>query len=144
MTLSSKQKKIALIVLIVIAGMAVLGGVATGIYFGVATIPVEGVVLEVGNNTPIANVSVTDGRNVVKTDENGKFKLGGWHKARFVTVTIPSGYWTEEYYQEIERNKNYTFTLEKLDKDQTNHTFMQVTDTEINEKGVGDWFNPAS
>lgn len=141
MTLSSKQKKIALIVLIVIAGMAVLGGVATGIYFGVATIPVEGVVLEVGNNTPIANVSVTDGRNVVKTDENGKFKLGGWHKARFVTVTIPSGYWTEEYYQEIERNKNYTFTLEKLDNDQTNHTFMQVTDTEINEKGVGDWFN---
>ncbi len=47
MTLSSKQKKIALIVLIVIAGMAVLGGVATGIYFGVSIIPVEGVVLGV-------------------------------------------------------------------------------------------------
>ena len=25
--------------------------------------------------TPIANVSVSDGRNVVKTDENGKFFL---------------------------------------------------------------------
>ena len=56
MTLSSKQKKIALIVLIVIAGMAVLGGVATGIYFGVATIPVEGVVLEVGNNSFLPDV----------------------------------------------------------------------------------------
>ena len=142
MTITSKQKKIALIVLIVIASMAILGGLVTGIYFGVATIPTQGYVLEEGSGRPIADVSVTDGRNVVKTDKDGKFKLKGWHKARFVTITNPTGYWTENYYQEIDRKtKEYTFTLKKKDVDETNHTFMQITDTEINEKGVGDWFN---
>ena len=135
MTITSKQKKIALIVLIVIASMAILGGLVTGIYFGVATIPTQGYVLEEGSGRPIADVSVTDGRNVVKTDKDGKFKLKGWHKARFVTITNPTGYWTENYYQEIDRKtKEYTFTLKKKDVDETNHTFMQITDTEINEK----------
>lgn len=142
MVLSQKTKKIALIVLIVLAGLAILGGVSTGIYFGVATIATEGVVLEEGTNSPIANVSVTDGRNVAKTNEKGEFKLKGWHKARFVTITNPTGYWTEEYYKEIDRKvDSYKFELTKVNTDQTNHTFMQITDTEINEKGVGDWFN---
>lgn len=142
MNISSKQKKVAIIVLIVLAVMAILGGLATGIYFGVATIPTEGIVIDAESNAPIANVSVTDGRNVVKTGEDGRFKLKGWHKARFVTITNPTGYWTEEYYQEIDRKTDdYTFTLTKRNTDDTNHTFMQITDTEINENGVGDWFN---
>lgn len=141
MTEISKQKKIALIILIVLVSLAVLGGVATGIYFGVATISTQGFVLEQDTDQPIANVSVTDGKNVVKTDSNGKFKLKGWHKARFVTITNPSGYWTENYYQEITRSKNeYNFTLKKVDADQTNHSFMQITDTEISNE-PGDWFN---
>ena len=73
MTEISKQKKIALIILIVLVSLAVLGGVATGIYFGVATISTQGFVLEQDTDQPIANVSVTDGKNVVKTDSNGKF-----------------------------------------------------------------------
>ena len=127
MNISSKQKKVAIIVLIVLVAMAILGGLATGIYFGVATIPTEGIVLDADNNTPIANVSVTDGRNVVQTGKDGRFKLNGWHKARFVTITNPTGYWTEEYYQEIDRKTDdYTFTLTKRNTDDTNHTFMQI------------------
>ena len=141
MTLSSKQNKIALIIIIVLASLVVLGGLGTGIYFGVTTIPTSGIVVEEGTNTPVANVSVTNGRHVVKTDKDGKFELKGWHKARFVAITNPSGYWTEDYYKEISRKtKEYKFTLEKLEIDQTNHTFLQVTDTEINENGVGEWF----
>lgn len=138
--MSARAKKIALICLIVFAGLAVLGGVATGIYFGVTIVPTSGVVLEEGSNTPIANVAVTDGKNVVKTDKNGVFELPGWHKARFVTITNPTGYWTEDYYKEIDRNvKEYKFYLTKTD-DKTNHTFMQISDTEISDSGVGDWF----
>lgn len=141
MTLSSKTKKIALIIVIVLVSLAILGGISTGIYFGVATIPTTGVVMD-SNNTPISNVSVTDGRNVVQTGSDGRFKLKGWHKARFVTITNPTGYWTDKYYQEIDRKtEEYQFTLNKKNIDETNHTFMQITDTEINEKGVGDWFN---
>ncbi|MDE6967559.1 MAG: PQQ-binding-like beta-propeller repeat protein, partial [Clostridia bacterium] len=124
-----------------LASLVVLGGLGTGIYFGVTTIPTSGIVVEEGTNTPVANVSVTNGRHVVKTDKDGKFELKGWHKARFVAITNPSGYWTEDYYKEISRKtKEYKFTLEKLEIDQTNHTFLQVTDTEINENGVGEWF----
>lgn len=140
MTLSSKTKKIALIIAIVLVSVAVLAGVSTGIYFGVTIIPVQGVVMDTNNN-PISNVSVTDGRNVVATDENGRFKLKGWHKGKFVVVTNPTGYWTEDYYKEIKRgNGDYKFTLEKTEE-KVKHTFMQVTDTEINENGVGDWFS---
>lgn len=135
MELSSKKKKISLIVIIVLASLLILGGLATGIYFGVATVPVKGVVLDEESKQPIAGVSVTDGRNVVKTNENGEFKLSGWHKARYVTITNPTGYWTEQYYQEISRSKGeYSFYLEKQKKDMTNHSFIQISDTEIHEK----------
>lgn len=46
---------------------------------------------------PIANVRVSDGRHVVKTDENGADTLPGDSKSRFVAVTTPSGCWTEDY-----------------------------------------------
>lgn len=47
---------------------------------------------------PLADVSVSDGRNVVKTDENGMFELKGYRKTRFIMVTPPAGYTTEKYY----------------------------------------------
>ena len=37
-----------------------------------------GTVTENGTNNPIAGVSVTDGRNVVKTNEKGGFEINGW------------------------------------------------------------------
>ena len=35
--------------------------------------PFSGTVTENGTGAPLANVSVTDGRNVVKTDEKGRY-----------------------------------------------------------------------
>ena len=37
-----------------------------------------GTVTENGTNNPIVGVSVTDGRNVVKTNEKGGFEINGW------------------------------------------------------------------
>ena len=83
--------------------------------------------MESGTDRPMANVSVTNGRDVVKTDENGMFKLDGWIKQRFITVTIPSGYWTEEYYLEIGKNTDgYDFYLDKKEKDETSHKFCKL------------------
>lgn len=94
--------------------------------------------------TPIANVSVSDGRNVVKTDENGKFFLKGYRKTRFITVTAPAGYWTENYYLSADKDKpeGYDFDLHKSDiAAGTAHSFLQISDTEIGENGVGEWIN---
>ena len=102
----------------------------------------SGTVTADGN--PIANVSVSDGRNVVKTDENGKFFLKGYRKTRFITVTAPAGYWTENYYLSADRNKaeGYDFDLQKSDiAAGSAHSFLQISDTEIGENGVGEWIN---
>lgn len=130
------KKKIAILVAIVLGACIVLGSIATGIYFGVTTIPCKGIVTD-ASGSPIADVSITDGKNVVKTDSTGAYKLDGWHKAKFVTVTIPSGYWTEDYYLPISRDtESYDFKLDKVNTDQTNHSFIQITDSEIGKEGA--------
>lgn len=108
-------------------------GYATG-YSG--TVTAEG--------KPLAGVSVTDGRNVVKTDENGRFHLRGYRKTRFITVTVPAGYAAENYYISADRGKKdgYDFELVKSDIAAGQaHSFIQISDTEVGEKGVGEWIN---
>ncbi len=96
------------------------------------------------DGNPIANVSVSDGRNVVKTDENGKFFLKGYRKTRFITVTAPAGYWTENYYLSADRNKaeGYDFDLQKSDiAAGSAQSYLKISDTEIGKNGVGEWIN---
>ena len=93
-----KTNKTVAIVLLVLAVMAVAAALATGIYYAVKHNRFSGYVYESGTGKPLAGVAVTNGRDVVKTDENGYYRLDGWLKDRFVTVTIPSGYWTEDFY----------------------------------------------
>ncbi len=131
-----------IILLSVLACILILG-IGIGIAMRVHTIPCTGKVVLKGTNEGIQHVSVTDGRHVVKTDSDGNFKLSGWCKSKFVAVTIPSGYWTEDYYIPIEKEKStYVFELDKAKKDRTNHNFLQVSDTEIGEKGAEpQWIN---
>lgn len=137
--MKAKSKKVLKIVAIVLAALIVAGAIATGIYFGVQSERCSGYVRD-AEGAPMEGVSVTNGRQVVKTDENGRYVLDGWLKDRFVTITIPSGYWTEDYYLEIgSAREGYDFTLEKLDEELTDHTFLQVSDSEVGEDGVGDW-----
>lgn len=105
--------------------------------------PYSGVVTELEGGAPVSDVSVTDGRNVAKTDENGKFELKGWRKSRFVTITVPSGYKTDDFYIPVEKGKeSYDFVLEKSELTaQENHCFVQISDTEIGEKGTGEWLD---
>lgn len=134
--MTSKARKAIAITTIVIAALAALGGVIAGIWFGVNAGKFQGYVRDEAGE-PIAGVSVTNGRDVVKTDENGFYELDGWLKDRFVTVTIPSGYWTEDFYRD-ENSDNFDFVLQRRD-DMTDHTFLQVADSEVGAGGVGPW-----
>lgn len=123
-----------LCICIVVAGVLIFTLISKG-YTGTVT--------ESGTGAPIANVCVTDGRNVVKTNENGEFKLSGWRKSHFVTVTVPSGYQTDNFYIPVEKSReSYDFTFEKSDLSaQENHCFLQISDTEIGENGAGEWLD---
>ena len=142
------KKRIAAVLIIAIVAAAALSGIGVGIYFAAQNEKFEGFVYVNGvdgEKTPLANVSVTNGRDVVKTDGNGRYVLDGWLKERFVTITIPSGYWTEKYYVDTKKkdvnNKEINFYLDKKEIDESEHTFLQVSDSEIGESGVGEWID---
>lgn len=142
MNMSKKAKIIAG----VIVGVVVVALAATGITLAVLFAskgPFTGTVTDTSTNTPMAGVSVSDGRNVVKTDENGRFTLEGYHKSRFVTVTTPSGYVADSYYQHVEKDKeSYDFRLTPNEgMGSETHSFIQVADSEIGEGGVGPWID---
>ena len=100
----------------------------------------SGTVYDGSTGRPMASVAVSNGREVVLTDEAGRYVLSGWDKAGFITVTAPAGYWASDYYIPVSAGETgYDFTLDKLDRDLTNHTFLQVTDSEVGAGGAGAW-----
>ena len=136
------SKKSIIIITVLIVIIAIVGAVS-GYFILTNDGPFTGIVTSAETGEPMENVSVTDGRNVAKTDSNGRFKLNGWRKAKFITVTAPAGYWTEDYYIPVDGNSiSYDFTLEKSDiAAGSAHSFLQISDTEIGENGVGEWID---
>lgn len=103
----------------------------------------KGTVVDIDTNEPLAGVRVTDGIHVATTDENGRFSLKGWGNSSFVTVTMPAGYSSQEFYIPFERNKeSYDFKLKKDPRTaEAEHTFVQISDSEINASGAGEWLD---
>jgi len=84
----------------------------------------------------LEGISVSDGLNVVKTDANGMFNLPGHSRERFIFITTPSGYKTDNsYYKAIESDiVSYDFGLyvwnDRINNDGS-HRFVHISDTEI-------------
>ncbi|HOO25671.1 MAG TPA: PQQ-binding-like beta-propeller repeat protein [Clostridiales bacterium] len=124
--------------------MALIIALGTGAWSNLQALSLyKGTVYEEISGKPMANVVVTDGRNVVKTDADGKFALKGWAKTKFITVTTPSGYTAEEFYIPTKIGvKEYNFTLKKTEISPDGaHDFLAIADSEIGAGGVGDWIN---
>lgn len=138
-----KKKKIKALVASVVCAILLVAAITAISVLGLNKGPFSGRVTDYATDEPIANVCVTDGMNVVKTNGNGEFQLNGWRKSHFVTVTVPSGYQTDDYYIPVNKNtKSYDFTLNKSDiTAQTEHSFVQISDTEIGASGTGEWLD---
>ena len=89
---------------------------------------------------PLAGVMVTDGLNVVKTDKKGRFSLPGFEKTRFISITTPTGFETQQFYLSTKENrKSYDFILTESERTKPRkHSFVQITDTEVTG-GMGRW-----
>lgn len=84
----------------------------------------------------LAGISVTDGLNVVQTDNDGCFTLPGHSDERFVYLTLPAGYRSECFYQRIsEGQSRYDFALQpanpKSVKADGSHRFIHFSDTHM-------------
>ena len=94
----------------------------------------------------LQGVCVTDGLNVVETDARGRFALPGHDRARFITVTTPSGYKAvDSYYIPVAEGASYDFALTPFAAPigkKGEHAFIQLTDTEIfNTTDHEDWIS---
>lgn len=136
----SKKSIVTIVILIVVIAVV---GIVSGYFILTNDGPYTGVVTLADTGEPVEGVSVSDGRNVVKTDADGQFTLNGWRKSHFITVTAPAGYWTEDYYIPVDKKTaSYNFTLEKSEIAAGEaHSFIQISDTEIGENGVGEWID---
>lgn len=134
------MKKVIKIIVIVLLALAIIAGIVLFFIFK-SKGPFTGKVMENGSNTPLSGVMVTDGRNVVKTDKDGNFKLKGYYNSHFVTVTLPSGYSSDNFYIPVEKDKGgYDFYLDKDEKTaDESHSFIHISDTEVGKDGVGGW-----
>ena len=96
---------------------------------------------------PMAGVAVSDGLNVVKTASDGTFSLPGHDRERFIFITTPSGYKTDnKHYHRINGDQiSYDFGLQSYNggiKKDGSHKYVHIADTEIfNTENHGDWVN---
>ena len=66
----------------------------------------------VKDDGPVAGVIVTDGLVCVRTDAKGEFSIPARKGARFVSVTVPSGYCCADFYYPVSpATKSYYFWL---------------------------------
>lgn len=92
-----------------------------------------------GDNEPaLANVMVSDGLSVVKTDLHGSFWLPHNPDARFIFVVCPGDYTIPTFYQQILPDSSlYNFGLRPRAKKTGEACFIQISDTETSNDKAG-------
>ncbi|RHO74001.1 hypothetical protein DW083_04150 [Parabacteroides sp. AF48-14] len=95
----------------------------------------------------LKDVRVSDGLNVVRTNAEGLYTLPGHERERFIFITTPSGYKTDNrYYRRISgEEQTYDFGLQPWKgriRPDGSHKFIHISDTEIfNTDDQESWAN---
>lgn len=95
----------------------------------------------------LPGVAVSDGLHVVRTAADGSYTLPGHSRERFIFITTPSGYKTDnQHYRPIAAHQAaYDFGLQPCGsgiKKDGSHAYVHITDTEIfNTDDHEDWVN---
>jgi len=94
------------------------------------------------NGKGIKGVPVTDGINIVQTNEKGEYKLIGNGTSEYIYLTIPSGYeipienkvstFFKKTDKEKKKKQKIDFELKKSDRDDTKHAFIVWADPQVN------------
>ena len=88
----------------------------------------------IANGEGVAEVSVTDGYAVVKTDARGAYTLTPSTNAVFINITKPAGYAVlGDWYKPVAPVVDFTL---KAAQDENEYTFVHVTDTHTHSSSV--------
>ncbi|WP_316784369.1 calcineurin-like phosphoesterase family protein [Pedobacter frigiditerrae] len=92
------------------------------------------------NGKGVANVVVSDGFNVVKTDKDGNYIIEVNTLAKFVWLSTPSGYefktdsYLAKHYQNASANAKLNFELKALKQNDNKHNFIIWADPQVKNK----------
>ena len=89
---------------------------------------------------PLPHVPVSDGRNVVFTDEEGRFALPGWERAHVVNVGLLTECHDDWYLPVDGREDGYDFTVKPVVTGD-NFCFLHMSDSEIEGRSRNDWID---
>ena len=84
------------------------------------------------NGSPLVGISVSDGRNIAKTDENGCFELEGWEKTAFIYLNLLTEFDDEWYISTKDHNGDYDFSVVPA-RTSDDFCFLHTSDTEIDK-----------
>jgi len=88
----------------------------------------------------LAAVVVSDGFNVVQTDQQGYYSIDINTLAKFIWISTPSGYEFEtdsylaKYYEKLENKTALNFELKALKQDDNRHNFLIWADPQVKNK----------
>ena len=93
-----------------------------------------------GEGRPLAGVSVSDGRRIVTTNDRGGYELPlDGQSGRFVFVTLPRGYWSEEFYFPLETailEGGVDFELDRVEQPDR-FAFAFLADMHLERREIG-------
>ena len=89
----------------------------------------------------LSGVVVSDGLNVVQTDDKGRFEMDIDQDSRFVFISTPAGYTSATlegetlFYKRIGKKvKSYDFVVGVNPKDDKNHNLIVIADPQISDR----------
>lgn len=96
----------------------------------------QGTVYNTLTQKPVVGVTVTDGRNVTKTDAQGRYQLPGWDRAHLISVGLLTQV-HDDWYTPIEEGRHqYDFHVVPA-PERSPHTIIHLSDTEISASATG-------
>ena len=87
---------------------------------------------------PLANIPVSDGRNTVLTDNEGRFFLEGWERARIINVSVLTSRHNDWYICTEDHTGDYDFYIDPTPTDEV-FNFFHTSDTEIENRPHADF-----
>lgn len=99
-----------------------------------------GTVRDYVTGAPLSGLLVSDGRNSVRTDSEGKYWLPGWKRARLIYVNALTRKKDDWYLFITPERIQYDFRI-WLAPECQEHTFLHLSDTEIGEDGCKPWLD---
>lgn len=92
------------------------------------------------NGKPLRGVRVSDGLNVVFTDENGAFALEGWERAAVISVNVLTTSHDDWYYNIDSHTGDFDFYITPANSAEE-HSFLHISDSEVGESGCISWMD---